>query len=544
MAAALDPAEVLCSTRGKENFQRLARLLISGGTTLLREVFDQICPPSNLPKILKSPATEKQLKSAKLTKPQWDCLYPSPGVYGNSKDFDVTLLFRLLRTICYLSPPTTGWDALPATTDHSLPADLARVKYYRNSVYGHVSQNMEVTDDEFPQLWQEIREALVAIAGQISPAKKTEWQEAIDDFLKDALTAEDERNLQELLRWYENDTVVKQSLEKFKTSIQEGMERLDTSLKGVQSGQKEIKDVMVEKAQFLETAVRKEGHYTKEQLKGEMKSTTQEVKCLEKRVREEAQDIKDQLGWELKTTAQNVQGLVRDEAQDIKDKLNEVHQSIDGLRSTAGSCEASGVQIRVRMDCEAISSAGARGRASELVTTSREPQPSVQSTPTTPISSYQQQASPMAGFSGENVPHADLPSTQGVLNFIAHKCFQAVDQTKPEELNGFLQYLRDLRNVLFVNAQEGSLIITLECRSLEILEGLWEDYCSGHLNEIAQKFLVTEDVLKELGLTKVTLTTTISEEEYRDCREYFLQSAGPIHPLPPSPTMGVSDSNR
>ena len=252
MAASQDPSEVLRSTSGKANFQRLARLLISGGTTLLRKIFDQLCAPSNLPTILKNPATEKQLKAAKLTKPQWDCLYPSPGVYGKSEDFDVTLLFRLLRTICNLSPPATGWDALPTTTDHSLAADLARIKYYRNSVYGHVNQNMEIADDEFPHLWQEIREALVRIAEQISSAKKTEWQDAIEKFLTDPLTAEDERNVEELLIWYRNDMDVKKSLGELKSTIQEmqgGMERLETA---VQEEAKDIKDQLGELHQSVD----------------------------------------------------------------------------------------------------------------------------------------------------------------------------------------------------------------------------------------------------------------------------------------------------
>jgi len=127
MAAAPDPDEILRSTKGKGNFQRFVRLLISGGTALQREIFYQLSPPSSLPTILKSPATQKQLKAAKLTKPQWDCLYPSPGVYGKSADFDVTLLFRLLRTMCNLTPPTTGWDALPTSADNSLVADLVRI---------------------------------------------------------------------------------------------------------------------------------------------------------------------------------------------------------------------------------------------------------------------------------------------------------------------------------------------------------------------------------------------------------------------------------
>jgi len=254
----------------------------------MREIFDKRCPPSNLPSTLKNPAIEKHLKAAKLTKPQWDCLYPSPGVYGKSTDFDVTLLFRLLRTICNLTPPTTGWDALPTSTDHSLVADLVRIKYYRNSVYGHVNQNMEITDDDFPRLWKDISEALLRIAGQISPMKKTVWQEAIDNFLKDPLTAEDERNVQELLTWYRNDIEVKESIETSANKMIEGMERLETS------------------------------------------------------VREEAQDIKDQLGGELKTTSQGVQWLekaVREESRVIKDQLGEMYQSIDRLSSPAGTSQ-------------------------------------------------------------------------------------------------------------------------------------------------------------------------------------------------------------
>ena len=212
MAAAPDPDEILCSTSEKTNFQRITRLLISGGTSLLREIFDSIYPPSHLPKILSNPVTKNQLKSAKLTMPQWHCLCPSPGVYGKSADFDVTLLFRLLRTICNLAPPVTGWDALPASTDHSLTADIARIKYYRNSVYGHVNQGMEITEDEFPTLWLEISEALVRIAGQISPARKTAWQGAIAKYLTDPLTVEDERNLQELKAWYKSDMDVKKSI--------------------------------------------------------------------------------------------------------------------------------------------------------------------------------------------------------------------------------------------------------------------------------------------------------------------------------------------
>ena len=302
MAAALDPDEVLRSSKGRDNFQRLARLLISGGTVLLREAFDIKRPPSNLSTTLQNPATKKLLKAAKLTKPQWDCLYPSPGMYGKSIDFDITLLFRLLRTICGLIPPVTGWDALPASTDDSLEADLARIKYYRNSMYGHVTENMEISDDEFSVRWREVREALVRVAGQISPAKAKEWKNAIDTFLKDPLTEEDKRHEQELRQWYQNDTEVKEYLEKVESSMNH----------------------LEKEAQYLRQEVREEAQDIKDELGGKVESTAQQVQRLGQEVREEAQDIKDELGGKVESTAQEVHRLrqeFRDEAQDIKDRL-------------------------------------------------------------------------------------------------------------------------------------------------------------------------------------------------------------------------------
>ena len=98
------------------------------------------------------------------------------------------------------------------------------------------------------------------------------------------------------------------------------------------------------------------------------------------------------------------------------------------------------------------------------------------------------------------------------------------DPSKPGELNGFLEYLKKVRKLEIVDTEIGSLKITLECGTLEILEGLWEDYNTGHMNEVAQKCLVTEDIIEEFGMVK--LTTAILEEEYKACRQHFLQGSG------------------
>ena len=212
MASLEDAEEMLRSTKSKANFQRLARLLICGGTVLLREKFDSIHSPTNLPTILSNPSVERQLRTAKLTYPQWKCLYPSPGIYGKSSDFDIALIFRLLRTICNFTPPLTGWDSLPKDSDHCLEADLERLKFYRNKVYGH-SKNLEIPDDQFIDLWRKISEPLLRIAASLSSQKRSDWKDAIDKFLLEPLTPEEDRYAEELESWYEKDLDLKKAVQ-------------------------------------------------------------------------------------------------------------------------------------------------------------------------------------------------------------------------------------------------------------------------------------------------------------------------------------------
>ena len=185
------------------------------------------------------------------------------------------------------------------------------------------------------------------------------------------------------------------------------------------------------------------------------------------------------------------------------------------------------VQLRVRIDCEAIPEAGVRGGASEMPKAPEEPEAAAASgMAVVTVASGKPQAEGARGFGVASIGNGGLPQAQGVLNQIALKYLGSVDPSTPEEFNGFLHYMEKVRKVLIVDVQPGSLIITVECNSLEILEGLWDDYCTGHLNEMAQKYLVTDCILKEFGLKGLKLTTTILEDEYRVSRDYFLQSLG------------------
>ena len=160
-AAAPSP---LASSVEKTNGAKLSRLLVDGGTTVLRNVFDRYHPPANLAASLNANyVTLANLSKKKvLHKPQWDLLFPPGGATPDSKTFDITLLFLLLTNICGLSPPLSGWHKPPPSSDTSLEANLTRIKLYRNELYGHVTST-GVQTAVFNVKWREISAVLVAL---------------------------------------------------------------------------------------------------------------------------------------------------------------------------------------------------------------------------------------------------------------------------------------------------------------------------------------------------------------------------------------------
>jgi len=123
-----------------------------------------------------------------------------------------------------------------------------------------------------------------------------------------------------------------------KSATQEGMERLEISLKGIQEVLKVEASSVTENVKRIGGAVREETQYLREQLATEMKDTTQAVQQriggLETRLKASHE------GLEYKT--HSMETTVREEAQDIKDQLGTVQQSIDRLSSSAEGSQAGG----------------------------------------------------------------------------------------------------------------------------------------------------------------------------------------------------------
>ena len=213
------------STKESTNYARLCRLLVDYGSQALRDTFDTIHPPATLHGILSSPSaaylTLQGLKKKKIINPtQWGKLYPATPSSVTSSSFDITLLMVLLRNICGLSPPasTGSWDIPPPLGDNSPEANIAKIKYYRNNVYGHASQ-ASVDDATFNVLWQDISKAVLALGSAANFATK------ISQLKTECMDPDVEEHYRKLLKlWKDDDDSTKEMLGELKGML---------SLKGV-----------------------------------------------------------------------------------------------------------------------------------------------------------------------------------------------------------------------------------------------------------------------------------------------------------------------
>ncbi|KAL9976685.1 hypothetical protein ACROYT_G014012 [Oculina patagonica] len=232
-------APTVTSTNETTNYARLCRLLIDVGSKALRDSFDGIHSPVNLPSVLASPTVRANLQSLKAKKvlnpAQWSKLYPSPPSTVSSKQFDITLFMVLLRNVCGLSPPiTTGsWDKLPPATDTSVEADIVRVKYFRNTLYGHAEQ-ASVDDAAFNNHWSDIRDALVRLGGPSYGA-------AIDKLETECMDPGVEEEHKELLKQFKkDDDDIKDKIEELDKKLEDKLDAMGKTLLDGLSKEKDI----------------------------------------------------------------------------------------------------------------------------------------------------------------------------------------------------------------------------------------------------------------------------------------------------------------
>ena len=137
---------------------RLCQLIVTICTDVLRCILDKYIPPSHLKSILN---TQKGLLTGQgchLSKQQKAILFPRGPIpiVVSSKDFDISLLYTLLRNIAGIPPHGNGWGNNPTTGDTSLSACIEIIRSSRNNLNGH-NLTGKICDSDFNDVWSTLK---------------------------------------------------------------------------------------------------------------------------------------------------------------------------------------------------------------------------------------------------------------------------------------------------------------------------------------------------------------------------------------------------
>ena len=128
-------------------------------------------------------------------------------------------------------------------------------------------------------------------------------------------------------------------------------------------------------------------------------------------------------------------------------------------------------------------------------------------------------------------PHLTKEQQRAVYRMLASQVqtyqeFQDHSIDKQKGVGALTESIIKTYELLLESFKISSLVIIFNCQSIKSLDHLWTDYLSGHLDEMAEQFLVTEAMKEKLNLDTISLKTTIEKENYLQCRKILMECSG------------------
>lgn len=141
------------STQETANFARIARIIQGPCSDVLRDVLRKEIPPFNFQRILNSyllKNTSRKKSPLNISISQRRLLLSS----SDYSDFDISLLYALLRNLCQIPPHANRWGNVPYPADRSLSANIERIRLLRNESF-KISK-FSLSNSEFEKMWRNI----------------------------------------------------------------------------------------------------------------------------------------------------------------------------------------------------------------------------------------------------------------------------------------------------------------------------------------------------------------------------------------------------
>lgn len=181
-------------TGGHTNLARVAQMVLGPCTYVLRDVLKKEISPSDLKTKVRAYIAKKktQNKKPRINQDQ------ETLVYGQDySEFDVTLLYFLLRSMCSIKPHSEKWGNEPQPLDKTLSANIERIRLIRNEDYGHSSQR-SISDEDFEKKYQDIKNIVQELEKYLGSS--TKHQDEVNELKTCPMDpTQSEKNIKELL---------------------------------------------------------------------------------------------------------------------------------------------------------------------------------------------------------------------------------------------------------------------------------------------------------------------------------------------------------
>ena len=141
----------------RTRFFRLSLIIIDELTQILRDLLNNRVPPTQIfNKVIKVNHLTKTLRKDQLA------VISDANTRGYT-EFDITLLYTLLRNVCQnITPPSQRWgvSTMPSQNEVTLGDDIERIRLIRNKLFGHISE-AAVSETEFKEYWSIISDICI-----------------------------------------------------------------------------------------------------------------------------------------------------------------------------------------------------------------------------------------------------------------------------------------------------------------------------------------------------------------------------------------------
>lgn len=142
-------------TKDEQNFIRFVKICLDVFKLPLADILASEIQPADLYNKIKQHSCSLLNGKNKLDSKQEKICFRSPPAIPDYNEFDVTLLYKLIRNLCPSLAPTKGWGKDPLDKDTQIGDDIERLRLFRNNNFHEVSS--EISDNDFEIICKKLK---------------------------------------------------------------------------------------------------------------------------------------------------------------------------------------------------------------------------------------------------------------------------------------------------------------------------------------------------------------------------------------------------